>query len=225
MIPDTLTAGWREIFDEPSVRNGLTHLETFLAAERREFSVFPDRSNIFRAFELTPLERVRVVILGQDPYHDDGQAHGLSFSVPRGIPIPPSLRNIFRELQADLGHQPPSHGCLDAWAEQGVLLLNTVLTVRAHAANSHRGRGWEEITTKVLERVNQRPAVAFVLWGTAASRLAGALSSRHLILQSPHPSPLSAYRGFFGSRPFSRVNDFFQQRGEPALDWSVDQDA
>lgn len=225
MIPDTLTAGWREIFDEPSVRNGLTHLETFLAAERREFSVFPDRSNIFRAFELTPLERVRVVILGQDPYHDDGQAHGLSFSVPRGIPIPPSLRNIFRELQADLGHQPPSHGCLDAWAEQGVLLLNTVLTVRAHAANSHRGRGWEEITTKVLERVNQRPAVAFVLWGTAASRLAGALSSRHLILQSPHPSPLSAYRGFLGSRPFSRVNNFFQQRGEPALDWSVDQDA
>ena len=225
MIPDTLTAGWREIFDEPSVRNGLTHLETFLAAERREFSVFPDRSIIFRAFELTPLERVRVVILGQDPYHDDGQAHGLSFSVPRGIPIPPSLRNIFRELQADLGHQPPSHGCLDAWAAQGVLLLNTVLTVRAHAANSHRGQGWEEITTKVLERVNQRPAVAFVLWGTAAARLAGALSSRHLILQSPHPSPLSAYRGFLGSRPFSRVNNFFQQRGEPALDWSVDQDA
>ena len=225
MIPDTLTAGWREIFAEPSVRNGLTHLETFLAGERREFSVFPEHCNIFRAFELTPLERVRVVILGQDPYHDDGQAHGLSFSVPRGIPIPPSLRNIFRELQADLGHQPPPHGCLDAWAERGVLLLNTVLTVRAHEANSHRGQGWEEITTKVLERVNQRPAVAFVLWGTAACRLAGALSSRHLILQSPHPSPLSAYRGFFGSRPFSRVNDFFQQRGEPALDWSVDQDA
>jgi uracil-DNA glycosylase len=222
MIPDTLTAGWREIFEEPTIRSGLPKLETFLANERRQFAVFPDEANVFRAFELTPLERVRVVILGQDPYHDAGQAHGLSFSVPRGIAIPPSLRNIYRELQADQGHHPPSHGCLDAWAARGVLLLNTVLTVRAHAANSHRGRGWEEITTTILERVNQRPAVAFVLWGAAAARIAGSLSSRHLILQSPHPSPLSAYRGFFGSRPFSRVNEYLRQQGEPALDWAVD---
>ena len=219
MVPDTLTEGWREVLGATELRQTLRQLGLFLQEERRSFQVFPQPENVFRALELTPLERVKVVILGQDPYHDAGQAHGLSFSVPPGVAIPPSLRNIYRELAEDQQIVVPGHGCLESWAKRGVLLLNTVLTVRAHSANSHRGRGWERITASIMNRVNELPGVAFVLWGASASRIAAGLHSRHLIIQSAHPSPLSAYRGFFGSRPFSRVNAWLRDQGEREIDW------
>ena len=196
-------------------------LQAFVESERRKHCVFPAAENVYRAFELTPLPEVRVVILGQDPYHDADQAHGLSFSVRPGVKAPPSLRNIFRELHSDLGIPPARHGCLDAWARQGVLLLNTVLTVRAHQAHSHRGKGWEEFTSNMIQAINQQPHVAFVLWGKPAQEIAGTLAERHLIIESPHPSPLSAYRGFFGSRPFSRINSFLKQTGQPEIHWEL----
>ena len=196
-------------------------LQAFVESERRKHGVFPAAENVYRAFELTPLPEVRVVILGQDPYHDADQAHGLSFSVRPGVKAPPSLRNIFRELHSDLGIPPARHGCLDAWARQGVLLLNTVLTVRAHQAHSHRGKGWEEFTSNMIQAINQQPHVAFVLWGKPAQEIAGTLAERHLIIESPHPSPLSAYRGFFGSRPFSRINSFLKQTGQPEIHWEL----
>ena len=196
-------------------------LQAFVESERRKHCVFPAAENVYRAFELTSLPEVRVVILGQDPYHDADQAHGLSFSVRPGVKVPPSLRNIFRELHSDLGIPPARHGCLDAWARQGVLLLNTVLTVRAHQAHSHRGKGWEEFTSNMIQAINQQPHVAFVLWGKPAQEIAGTLAERHLIIESPHPSPLSAYRGFFGSRPFSRINSFLKQTGQPEIHWEL----
>ncbi len=196
-------------------------LQAFVESERRKHCVFPAAENVYRAFELTPLPEVRVVILGQDPYHDADQAHGLSFSVRPGVKAPPSLRNIFKELHSDLGIPPARHGCLDAWARQGVLLLNTVLTVRAHQAHSHRGKGWEEFTSNMIQAINQQPHVAFVLWGKPAQEIAGTLAERHLIIESPHPSPLSAYRGFFGSRPFSRINSFLKQTGQPEIHWEL----
>ena len=196
-------------------------LQAFVESERRKHCVFPAAENVYRAFELTSLPEVRVVILGQDPYHDADQAHGLSFSVRPGVKAPPSLRNIFRELQSDLGISPAVHGCLDAWARQGVLLLNTVLTVRAHEAHSHRGKGWEEFTSRMVQAINQQPHVAFLLWGKPAQEIAGTLAERHLIIESPHPSPLSAYRGFFGSRPFSRINSFLKQTGQPEIHWEL----
>lgn len=193
----------------------------FVESERQQHLVFPATENVFRAFQLTPLKDVRVVILGQDPYHDDGQAHGLSFSVRSGVKLPPSLRNIYKELESDLGIPPATHGCLEKWASQGVMLLNSVLTVRAHQANSHRGKGWEEFTSRVLEVIKQRPNVAFVLWGKPAKKIAGTIDDRHLVIESPHPSPLSAYRGFFGSRPFSRINAFLKQNGQPEIQWEL----
>ena len=222
MIPDTLTCGWREVLGATELRPTLQQLGAFLVEERQSFQVFPQPENVFRALELTPLERVKVVILGQDPYHDAGQAHGLSLSVPHGVSIPPSLRKIYRELSEDQQIVIPGHGCLESWAEQGVLLLNTVLTVRAHCANSHRGRGWERVTASMIERVNELPGVAFLLWGASASRIATGLHSRHLIIQSAHPSPLSAYRGFWGSRPFSRVNAWLRDHGKREIDWRPD---
>jgi len=219
MIPDTLTGGWREVLCAEELRPIVEQLAAFLSSERQSVQIFPPQQDVFRALELTPLERVKVVILGQDPYHDDGQAHGLSFSVSPGIAIPPSLRNIFRELAEDQQIDIPQHGCLESWAAQGVLLLNTVLTVRAHSANSHRGRGWEQVTARILDRVNELPGVAFVLWGSSASKIAAGLHSRHLVIQSAHPSPLSAYRGFLGSRPFSRVNAWLRERGDSEIDW------
>ena len=196
-------------------------LQEFIESERQQHLIFPTSENVFRAFELTLLKDVRVVILGQDPYHDDGQAHGLSFSVRPGVKLPPSLRNIYKELESDQGIVPANHGCLEHWARQGVMLLNSVLTVRAHAANSHRGKGWEEFTSQVLEVIKQRPHVAFVLWGKPAKEIAGKIDDRHLVIESPHPSPLSAYRGFFGSRPFSRINAFLKQSGQPEIQWEL----
>ncbi len=186
--------------------------------------VFPPSNMIFHAFEATPLHEVKVVILGQDPYHGEGQAHGLCFSVRPEVEIPPSLENIYAELHDDLGCYIPNNGYLEKWAKQGVLLLNTVLTVRAHQANSHRGIGWEEFTDAAIRILNKedRPIV-FILWGRPAQQKKAMLDNpRHLILEAPHPSPLSAYRGFFGSRPFSKTNDFLMAHGITPIDWQIE---
>mgnify|MGYP004444613197 FL=1 len=186
--------------------------------------VFPPSDEIFSAFTLTPLHQVKVVILGQDPYHGEGQAHGLCFSVKPDVEIPPSLVNIYKELHDDLGCRIPNNGYLTKWAEQGVLLLNTVLTVRAHQANSHRGIGWEEFTDAAIRVLNEqdRPIV-FILWGRPAQMKRSMLNNpKHLILEAPHPSPLSAFRGFFGSRPFSQTNAFLQANGLSPIDWQIE---
>lgn len=195
-----------------------------LAAEYRTHTVYPDMYDIFNAFRFTSYRDMKVVILGQDPYHNEGQAHGLSFSVRPGVAIPASLVNIYRELSDDLGIPPASTGCLENWARQGVLLLNSVLTVRAHQAGSHRPLGWERFTDRVIEIANDKPTpVAFVLWGSFAQSKAGLITDpKHLIIKSAHPSPLSASRGFFGSRPFSRVNDFLISTGQEPVDWRVE---
>ncbi len=219
--PADLPACWAQALASEFTAPYFAELEAFVAAERVAGDVFPPTVDVFNAFELTLLERVRVVILGQDPYHDVGQAHGLSFSVRAGVRPPPSLRNIFKELEVDLGLTPGGNGCLDAWARQGVLLLNTVLTVRAHDANSHRMRGWETFTDKVIDCVNARPAIVFVLWGRPAQKKRARIDQRHFVIESTHPSPLSASRGFFGSRPFSRINAFLAARGEPEIDWRL----
>ena len=192
--------------------------------EYNTYQVFPAPDDIFAAFELTPLSQVKVVILGQDPYHNVGQAHGLCFSVKPDMEIPPSLVNIYQELHDDLGCYIPNNGCLVKWAKQGVLLLNTVLTVRAHRANSHRGIGWEEFTDAAIRAVNQqdRPVV-FILWGRPAQMKRAMLDNpRHLVLTAPHPSPLSASRGFFGSRPFSQANAFLSAHGVEPIDWQIE---
>ena len=192
--------------------------------EYRTHQIFPPADDIFNAFALTPLHEVKVVILGQDPYHGEGQAHGLCFSVKPDVEIPPSLVNIYKELQDDCGCEIPNNGYLTKWAKQGVLLLNTVLTVRAHQANSHRGIGWEEFTDAAIRILNEqdRPMV-FILWGRPAQMKKSMLTNpNHLIIESPHPSPLSAYRGFFGSRPFSRTNKFLKEQGIKEIDWQIE---
>ena len=186
--------------------------------------IFPDSQDIFNAFSLTPLSEVKVVILGQDPYHNIGQAHGLCFSVKPEVEIPPSLVNIYQELQSDLGCYIPDNGYLVKWAKQGVLLLNTVLTVRAHEANSHRGIGWEEFTDAAIRILNQQDrAIVFMLWGRPAQMKKSMLTNpKHLVLEAPHPSPLSAYRGFFGCRHFSRANAFLEDHGIRPIDWQIE---
>jgi len=185
--------------------------------------VFPPNRDIFNAFWLTPFDQVRVVILGQDPYHGPGEAHGLCFSVRKGTPPPPSLKNIFKELHNELGLPVPEHGDLTRWAEQGVLLLNSVLTVRAHQANSHRGQGWEFFTDRVMKELNDRhEGLVFVLWGSAARKKAAQIDpDRHVILRSPHPSPLSAHRGFFGCGHFRAINEHLRGRGEDPIEWQL----
>lgn len=194
-------------------------------AEREQgITVFPPAKEVFNAFKLTEFGAVRVVILGQDPYHNVGQAHGLAFSVREGVVIPPSLLNIYKELSNDIaGFQMPTHGCLNAWAAQGVLLLNTVLTVRAHQAHSHANWGWETFTDRVIEQLNQhRTGLVFMLWGSHAQKKGAMIDrSRHLVLTAPHPSPLSAYRGFLGCRHFSRANQYLRERGEREIDWQI----
>ncbi|MCI8639041.1 MAG: uracil-DNA glycosylase [Coprococcus sp.] len=188
--------------------------------------IYPPADDIFNAFHLTPLKDVKVVILGQDPYHGDGQAHGLCFSVKPDVEIPPSLVNIYQELHDDLGCRIPSHGYLVKWAKQGVMLLNTVLTVRAHQANSHRGMGWEEFTDAAIQVLNgQDRPIVFILWGRPAQMKKRMLNNpQHLILEAPHPSPLSAGRGFFGSRPFSQTNRFLEAHGITPIDWQIDEE-
>lgn len=192
--------------------------------EYKTHLIFPPSDDIFNAFALTPLKDVKVVIIGQDPYHNVGQAHGLCFSVRPDVEIPPSLVNIYKELHDDLGCYVPNNGYLVKWAKQGVLLLNTVLTVRAHQANSHRGMGWEQFTDAAIRILNEedRPIV-FILWGSPAQTKKRMLNNpRHLILEAPHPSPLSAYRGFFGSRPFSKTNTFLEENGLKPIDWQIE---
>lgn len=199
-------------------------LYQFIKEEYNQYQVFPPADDIFNAFHYTPLSQVKVVIIGQDPYHNIGQAHGLCFSVKPDVEIPPSLVNIYQELQADLGCRIPNNGYLVKWAKQGVLMLNTVLTVRAHQANSHRGKGWEEFTDAAIKALNKqdRPIV-FILWGRPAQMKRSMLDNpKHLILEAPHPSPLSAYRGFFGSRPFSQTNNFLIQNRIIPIDWQIE---
>lgn len=207
-------------FDSPY----MAALKQFLVAEKQAGKhIFPPGSEWFHALDATPLDKVRVVILGQDPYHGPGQAHGLCFSVRPGVRIPPSLVNIYKELKDDLGIEPPRHGNLESWAEQGVLLLNAVLTVEAHRAASHQGKGWERFTDAVIRLVNDRaqPAV-FILWGSYAQRKAAFVDqTKHCVIKSPHPSPLSAHNGFFGSKPFSKANAFLESKGLEPIDWRL----
>ncbi|MEY3012352.1 MAG: hypothetical protein RIT45_1087 [Pseudomonadota bacterium] len=222
--PLRLHPSWKarlsDIFETPE----MVALRAFLLEEKRRGQVvYPPGAEIFAALDHTPFERVRVVILGQDPYHGPGQAHGLSFSVRRGVPMPPSLQNIFKELGADLGVPMPRHGELLSWADQGVLLLNASLTVRAHQAGSHADKGWHGFTDRVLQELDQgREGLCFLLWGSHAQRKAGFIDRRrHLVLRAPHPSPLSAHRGFFGCGHFSRVNAWLQERGDAPIDWAL----
>ena len=209
----------RAEFDKPYWAN----LQHFVAGERARHVVFPPADDVFAALHLTPYATTRVVILGQDPYHGPGQAHGLCFSVRRGVAVPPSLANIHKELQADLGVAPPPDGNLEAWARQGVLMLNATLTVRAGQAASHQGKGWETFTDEVLRAVDGKPhPVVFILWGASARRKKSLIDlSRHTVIESAHPSPLSAHNGFFGSRPFSRTNAALEAAGLTPIDWSL----
>lgn len=223
MVPES----WRAALDPALSSPVARRLGGFLKAEEDAGKpIYPPRGQRLAALELTPLETVRVVILGQDPYHGPGQAHGLAFSVPEGIRLPPSLANIYKELQSDLGIAPPRRGDLTAWAHQGVLLLNNALTVEDGRAGSHQGLGWEAITDAAVAAVAMREAPSvFILWGShaqgKAARIAGLKDGRHLVIASPHPSPLSAHRGFFGSRPFSRANAFLESQGRGSIDWSL----
>ena len=219
-----LPASWQDAIGAEFETPYMQALAAFLAAERAAGrSVFPAEPLVFAALRSTPLNQVKAVILGQDPYHRPGQAMGLSFSVRPGVPIPPSLRNIHKELAADLGLPIPRHGCLQAWAERGVLLLNTALTVEEGKAGSHARAGWHRLTDRIIASVNARPSpVAFILWGSHAQKKAPMLdAARHLVHRSEHPSPLSAYRGFFGSRPFSTTNRFLAAAGVAGIDWSL----
>lgn len=198
-------------------------LRQFLANEYQSKTIYPDKYDIYNALHLTSYEKTKVVILGQDPYHGLGQAHGLSFSVKPGVKQPPSLKNIFLELKADLGHPIPNHGFLESWAEQGVLLLNTVLTVQESTPNSHKGKGWEKFTDEVIRQLNRREKpVVFILWGRNAQAKKTLITGNHHIIESAHPSPLSARNGFFGSKPFSKTNDFLRSIGEEEINWAIE---
>ena len=212
---------WNEILAEEMQKDYYQELQAFVQKRRAEVRVFPEEKNVFNALELTPFESVKVVILGQDPYHGFGQAHGLSFSVQKGIPLPPSLKNIYKELQDDIGGEFPTEGDLSHWAKQGVLLLNTVLTVEEGNANSHKGMGWERLTNRLIESLNElNHPVIFILWGKPAQDKEKLITNpNHVILKAPHPSPLSAYRGFFGSKPFSKVNEILIQQGQTPIRW------
>ena len=208
----------RDQFDQPYWKS----LQAFIAQERSAHVVYPAPENVFAALHHTPYASTKVVILGQDPYHGPNQAHGLCFSVQRNVPPPPSLVNIFKELRTDLDVPVPNHGNLTAWADRGVLLLNTTLTVRAGVAGSHQGKGWETFTDQVIRVVNQKPFVVFVLWGAHARKKRQLIDvSRHAVIEAPHPSPLSAHNGFFGSRPFSRINAALIAANLSDIDWSL----
>jgi uracil-DNA glycosylase len=219
-----LHPSWLERLRGEFDQDYMAELKRFLLSEReRGKRIFPKASNWFRALDLTPLDEVRVVILGQDPYHGPGQAHGLCFSVPPDVQPPPSLVNIYKELESDLGVQPARHGLLEHWAKQGVLLLNSVLTVEMSRAASHRDKGWERFTDAIIREVNAKSdPVVFLLWGSYAQKKAAFVdTSKHLVLKAPHPSPLSAHSGFFGCKHFSKTNAFLEERGRPPIDWTL----
>ena len=225
----TLPPAWQALLKDELQKPYWCSLEQRLGAAYESGAVYPPAQQLFAAFERTPPACVRAVILGQDPYHEPGQANGLAFSVSRGVKLPPSLQNIYKELEADLGVPAAKSGDLTSWAQQGVFLLNTVLSVRAHAANSHKDFGWQSFTDAVIAALAELPQpVAFVLWGAQAQKkaaLVGKSPYPRLVLQSPHPSPLSAYRGFFGSRPFSQINAFLVSYGFSPVDWKIPEDA
>lgn len=219
-----LEPSWKERVGDYFDRPDMLALSEFLRNELRAGKViFPPPKQIFAALDATPFEAVKVVILGQDPYHGPGQAHGLCFSVQPGVPIPPSLRNMYVELQRDIGFQPPRHGCLTRWAEQGVLLLNAVLTVEQAMANSHQGKGWEGFTDAVIDALNRgRDGLVFMLWGSYAQQKGKLIDTRrHLVLKAPHPSPLSAHRGFIGCGHFSAANAYLERQGQAPIDWTL----
>jgi uracil-DNA glycosylase len=219
----TLPPSWRPVVGEELKKPYFEKLQQFVADERGKHLVFPPEKDVFNALRYTAYEDVKVLLLGQDPYHDDGQAHGLCFSVPPGVAFPPSLANIFKELKEDQGFPRPNNGCLIPWAGQGVLLLNAVLTVRAHQPNSHKNKGWEKFTDAIIHRVGEKSErVVFLLWGNHAQKKAGLIdTSRHTIIATAHPSPLSAKRGFFGSRPFSMANTALAAAGRSTIDWRI----
>ena len=212
---------WKALLQEEFEKPYFAELVDFVKAEYASRQIFPAARNIFRAFDKCPLDKLKVVIIGQDPYHGDGQANGLCFSVDDGVDFPPSLRNIFKEVADDMGVAVPASGNLDRWAEQGVLMLNAVLTVRAHEAASHAGRGWERFTDAVVQKIAQeKEGVVYMLWGSYAQKKGAMVDgSKNLVLKAVHPSPLSVYRGFFGSRHFSKANDYLQHRGEKPILW------
>ena len=219
-----ITNDWLDAIGGEFRKDYYKELYQFVKDEYSRYVIYPNSEDLFNAFHFTPLSKVKAVILGQDPYHGAGQAHGLCFSVQPGVKIPPSLVNIYKELQDDLGCYIPNNGYLKKWADQGVLMLNTVLTVRAHSANSHQGKGWEQFTDAVIHAVNEqdRPIV-FILWGRPAQTKKPMLTNpKHLVLEAPHPSPFSASRGFFGSRPFSKTNEFLQKNGVEPIDWQIE---
>jgi uracil-DNA glycosylase len=219
-----LDDSWKELLQPQFDSAYMAELKSFLTAERAAGKIiYPKGSEWFAALDSTPLDNVRVVILGQDPYHGAGQAHGLCFSVRHGVRPPPSLMNIYKEMKTDLGLHSPNHGNLKTWAEQGVLLLNSVLTVEAGKAGSHQGKGWEKFTDEIIRLVNDQPhPVVFILWGTYAQKKAAFVNqTKHLVIKSVHPSPLSAHNGFFGSRPFSQANSFLNAKGRGAIDWRL----
>lgn len=222
--PPCLEASWTAALGSEFEQPYMKKLRQFLREQKdKKKVIFPHSRDVFRAFDCTPVSEVKVVIVGQDPYHGPQQAHGLCFSVMPGVRIPPSLKNIYRELESDIGCKPVSHGCLLSWAKQGVLLLNSVLTVEQGKANAHQGKGWEQFTDKVIACLNQseRPVI-FVLWGAYAQRKGQVIDAkRHLVLKAPHPSPLSAYQGFFGSKPFSKINEFLQENQQETIDWQL----
>jgi uracil-DNA glycosylase len=217
------TTDWNSLLRREFDRPYWAELQDFVRHERERHVVFPPHDEVFAALHLTSFAATRVVILGQDPYHGSGQAHGLCFSVRRGVPVPPSLRNMHKELQQDLGCPIPSHGNLEHWARQGVLLLNTTLTVREGEAASHQGRGWETFTDEVISAVDAKSSrVVFLLWGAASRKKKSLIDTdRHTVIESAHPSPLSAHNGFFGSRPFSRANQALRESGQEPIDWAI----
>lgn len=216
-----LPEGWRDVLGAELDKPYFHRLVQFVESERRAHEIFPPPDHVYNALRLTPYPHVNVLLLGQDPYHDVGQAQGLCFSVVRGVRLPPSLVNIFEELKSDLGQGRPADGCLTRWAEQGVLLLNAVLTVRAHEPNSHKERGWEQLTDAVIARVSEKPdPMVFVLWGGYAQKKERLIDlTRHTVIKSAHPSPLSASNGFFGSKPFSKINEALRAAGKPEIRW------
>ena len=216
---------WKTHLEPEFEKDYFRTLTEFVRSEYSQYQIFPPGKLIFNAFNLCPFDKVKVVIIGQDPYHGPGQAHGLCFSVNDGVAFPPSLVNIFKEIKEDIGTPAPSTGNLTRWAEQGVLLLNATLTVRAHQAGSHQRRGWEEFTDAAIRVLNtQDRPIVFILWGRPAQMKKAMLNNpKHLILEAPHPSPLSSYRGFFGSRPFSKTNQFLEANGVEPIDWQIDE--
>lgn len=223
-MDNLITTDWKYLLEEEFKKDYFMNLLHFLDKEYTTSTIFPKRENIFTALNLTPYSKVKVVILGQDPYHGPNQSHGLSFSVNPGVKIPPSLRNMFKELNSDIGCFIPNNGYLKKWADQGVLLLNTVLTVRSGEANSHKNKGWELFTDEIITLLNKKDEpIVFILWGNPSIKKSSLITNtNHLILTSVHPSPLSASRGFFGSKPFSKANNFLESMNYPIIDWQIE---